>query len=116
MDYPSSSSDDPHCVRFGLVGSRTVAIEKESDDPYFDFRQSMLQMIRENEIRSKDDLKELLNCFLQLNSPCLHGIIIRAFTEIWNNFFFFTPSATAGRCYRSNISPKVYVRSKPYEI
>ncbi|KAJ0088760.1 hypothetical protein Patl1_32676 [Pistacia atlantica] len=47
----------------------------------------MLQMILEKEIYSKDDLKELLNCFLQLNSPYHHEIIVRAFTEIWNGVF-----------------------------
>ncbi|KAG5080783.1 hypothetical protein JHK86_004848 [Glycine max] len=66
---------------------RGVAVEKDSDDPYLDFRHSMLQMILENEIYSKDDLRELLNCFLQLNSPDHHGVIVRAFTEIWNGVF-----------------------------
>ncbi|KAF3556087.1 hypothetical protein F2Q69_00017445 [Brassica cretica] len=64
-----------------------VAVEKDSDDPYLDFRQSMLQMILENEIYSKDDLRELLNCFLSLNEPYYHGIIIRAFSEIWEGVF-----------------------------
>ncbi|KAL1545658.1 transcription repressor OFP6-like [Salvia divinorum] len=68
----------------GRVGGSSVAVEKESDDPYLDFRQSMLQMILEKEIYSKDDLKQLLNCFLQLNSSYYHGIIVRAFTDIWN--------------------------------
>ncbi|KAL5742102.1 hypothetical protein ACOSP7_028834 [Xanthoceras sorbifolium] len=36
---------------------------------------------------AKEDLKELLNCFLQLNSPYHHEIIVRAFTEIWNGVF-----------------------------
>ncbi|KAL3532143.1 hypothetical protein ACH5RR_005664 [Cinchona calisaya] len=72
---------------FGRIGGESVAVEKDSDDPYLDFRQSMLQMIMEKEIYSKDDLKELLNCFLQLNSPYYHGIIVRAFTEIWNGVF-----------------------------
>ncbi|XP_061348669.1 transcription repressor OFP6-like [Gastrolobium bilobum] len=76
------------CVRgFGRVGSEGVAIEKDSEDPYIDFKHSMLQMILENEIYSKDDLRELLNCFLQLNSPHHHGVIVRAFTEIWNGVF-----------------------------
>ncbi|KHN08721.1 hypothetical protein glysoja_037043 [Glycine soja] len=66
---------------------RGVAVEKDSDDPYLDFRHSMLQMILENEIYSKEDLRELLNCFLQLNSPDHHGVIVRAFTEIWNGVF-----------------------------
>ncbi|CAA2970385.1 Hypothetical predicted protein [Olea europaea subsp. europaea] len=72
---------------FGNIGGHSVAVEKDSDDPYLDFRQSMLQMILEKEIYSKNDLKELLNCFLQLNSPHYHGIIVRAFTEIWNGVY-----------------------------
>ncbi|KAK7392657.1 hypothetical protein VNO78_21101 [Psophocarpus tetragonolobus] len=72
---------------FARAGSDSVAVEKESHDPYLDFRHSMLQMILENEIYSKDDLRELLNCFLQLNSPDHHGVIVRAFTEIWNGVF-----------------------------
>lgn len=78
---------------FGRVGGESVAVEKDSGDPYLDFRHSMLQMILENEIYSKDDLRELLNCFLQLNAPCNHGIIIRAFTDIWNGVFSVRSSA-----------------------
>ncbi|KAK3226965.1 hypothetical protein Dsin_006827 [Dipteronia sinensis] len=72
---------------FGRVGGGSLAVEKDSDDPYLDFRHSMLQMILEKEIYNKEDLKELLNCFLQLNSPYHHEIIVRAFTEIWNGLF-----------------------------
>ncbi|TXG58169.1 hypothetical protein EZV62_015998 [Acer yangbiense] len=72
---------------FGRVGGESLAVEKDSDDPYLDFRHSMLQMILEKEIYNKEDLKELLNCFLQLNSPYHHEIIVRAFTEIWNGVF-----------------------------
>ncbi|MFS8008801.1 putative transcription factor OFP family [Helianthus anomalus] len=70
---------------FGWLGGNSLAVEKDSSDPYVDFKDSMLQMIMEKEIYGKDDLQELLNCFLQLNSPYYHAIIIRAFTEIWNN-------------------------------
>nr|XP_004497705.2 transcription repressor OFP6 isoform X1 [Cicer arietinum] len=83
----SVSSEKSSLKGFGRVGNEGVAVEKDSDDPYLDFRHSMLQMILENEIYSKDDLRELLNCFLQLNSKEFHGIIIRAFTEIWNGVF-----------------------------
>ncbi|MED6114826.1 hypothetical protein PIB30_084173 [Stylosanthes scabra] len=79
----------------GRAGGEGVAVEKESDDPYLDFRQSMLQMILENEIYSKEDLRELLNCFLQLNSPYHHGVIVRAFTEIWNGVFSVRSSSSA---------------------
>ncbi|XP_020253815.1 transcription repressor OFP8-like [Asparagus officinalis] len=65
----------------------SVAVEKESSDPYLDFRDSMLQMIVEKEIYSWDDLKELLHLFLSLNSPRHHPQILQAFAEIWNGVF-----------------------------
>ncbi|KAI5585941.1 hypothetical protein BDE02_06G177700 [Populus trichocarpa] len=80
---------------FGRVGGESVAVEKDSDDPYLDFRHSMLQMILEKEIYSKDDLRQLLDCFLQLNSPYYHGVIIRAFTEIWNGVFSMRTDTTS---------------------
>ncbi|XP_010553595.1 PREDICTED: transcription repressor OFP6 [Tarenaya hassleriana] len=64
-----------------------LAVEKDSDDPYLDFRQSMLHMILENEIYSKDDLRELLHCFLRLNAPFHHAVIVRAFSEICDSVF-----------------------------
>ncbi|KAL3326934.1 hypothetical protein AABB24_037578 [Solanum stoloniferum] len=89
------SSDAERAVQgFGRIGGGSVAVEKDSDDPYVDFRQSMLQMILEKEIYSKDELRELLNCFLQLNSPYYHGIIVRAFTEIWHCVFSVNPGVT----------------------
>ncbi|KAK6944091.1 Ovate protein family, C-terminal [Dillenia turbinata] len=105
--YFSDSETDRRRTRrvggFGRVGGESVAVEKDSDDPYLDFRQSMLQMILEKEIYAKDDLRELLNCFLQLNSPYHHEIIVRAFTEIWDSVF----------CVRSVSSPKFRVGDKP---
>ncbi|KAL2506968.1 transcription repressor OFP6-like [Forsythia ovata] len=62
----------------------SLAIVKDSEDPYEDFGRSMLEMILEREIYSADDLQELLTCFLQLNSPHHHQIILQAFTDIWN--------------------------------
>ncbi|XP_057782014.1 transcription repressor OFP6-like [Salvia miltiorrhiza] len=64
--------------------SFAVAVVKESDDPYRDFRQSMLEMISEKEIYSRSDLQQLLRCFLDLNPPRHHEIIVRAFIDIWN--------------------------------
>ncbi|XP_058087621.1 transcription repressor OFP6-like [Magnolia sinica] len=67
--------------------SESVAVVKDSDDPYLDFRHSMLQMILEKEIYGRDDLRELLDCFLSLNSPYHHEIIVQAFSEIWNGVY-----------------------------
>ncbi|KAK8685640.1 hypothetical protein V6N13_041639 [Hibiscus sabdariffa] len=91
---------------FGRVGGESLAVEKHSDDPYLDFRHSMLQMILEKEIYSKDDLRELLNCFLQLNSPYYHGIIVRAFTEIWNGVFSVKPGAGASSKMHFGFRPR----------
>ncbi|KAJ8899117.1 hypothetical protein K2173_010506 [Erythroxylum novogranatense] len=86
--FSPAMNSTPRPVRgLGRVDGESVAVEKDSDDPYLDFRHSMLQMILENEIYSKEDLQELLNCFLQLNSPYHHGFIVRAFTQIWNGVF-----------------------------
>ncbi|WVZ02243.1 hypothetical protein V8G54_023049 [Vigna mungo] len=71
--------------RSPLVDS--VAIEKDSSNPYHDFRHSMLQMIFEKEIESEDDLQDLLQCFLHLNAPCHHHIIVKAFNAICEEAF-----------------------------
>nr|GMD70921.1 transcription repressor OFP6-like [Ipomoea batatas] len=63
-------------------------------------------MILEKNIYSKDDLKELLNCFLQLNSPYYHSVIVRAFTEIWNGVFSVKPSVF-------NVTEKMDVKVSP---
>ncbi|CAJ1956197.1 unnamed protein product [Sphenostylis stenocarpa] len=65
----------------------SVAVEKESNDPYKDFRHSMLQMIFEREIYTKSDLQQLLECFLRLNAACHHQVIVQAFVEICEEAF-----------------------------
>lgn len=62
-------------------------VVKESADPLGDFRRSMLQMIVEKELVDGEELRELLHRFLSLNSPCHHDLILRAFTEIWEEVF-----------------------------
>ncbi|KAJ6744940.1 TRANSCRIPTION REPRESSOR OFP6 [Salix purpurea] len=54
-------------IRLCLLFKRSVAVEKDSDDPYLDFTLNV-EMILEKQIYSKDDLGQLLDCFLQLNS------------------------------------------------
>ncbi|CAL5212321.1 unnamed protein product [Lathyrus oleraceus] len=72
----------------------TVAVEKDSEDPYHDFKHSMLQMIFENEIDSEDDLQDLLRCFLHLNESCYHRVIVKVFNEICHEAF---PDKCEGR-------------------
>ncbi|KAJ7959923.1 Transcription repressor like [Quillaja saponaria] len=59
------------------------AIVKSSVDPQRDFRESMVEMIVENNIRSSKDLEDLLACYLSLNSNIYHDLIVKAFEQIW---------------------------------
>ncbi|KAM0924339.1 hypothetical protein ACQ4PT_004967 [Festuca glaucescens] len=72
-------------VEVGLDGS--VAVVKQSEDPLGDFRRSMAQMIVEHGIVAGEELREMLRRFLNLNAPHHHGVILRAFAEIWDAVF-----------------------------
>ncbi|KAL5740243.1 hypothetical protein ACOSP7_029117 [Xanthoceras sorbifolium] len=63
--------------------SDSLAIVKSSFDPQRDFRDSMVEMIVENNIRASKDLEDLLACYLSLNSDEYHELIIKVFKQIW---------------------------------
>ncbi|KAL5582869.1 hypothetical protein UlMin_015311 [Ulmus minor] len=63
--------------------SESFAVVKSSIDPQGDFRDSMVEMIVENNIRASNDLEELLACYLSLNSKEYHDHIVKAFEQIW---------------------------------
>ncbi|KAJ4786914.1 transcription repressor [Rhynchospora pubera] len=59
------------------------AVVKSSSDPQRDFRESMIEMIVENNICKTKDLEELLACYLSLNSAEYHNVIVKVFEQIW---------------------------------
>ncbi|TKY47244.1 Transcription repressor OFP2 [Spatholobus suberectus] len=59
------------------------AVVKSSLDPQRDFRESMVEMIDENNIHESKDLENLLACYLSLNSREYHDLIVKAFEQIW---------------------------------
>ncbi|OIT21890.1 PREDICTED: transcription repressor OFP2-like [Nicotiana attenuata] len=65
--------------------SGSFAIVKASFDPQKDFRESMMEMIVENNIKASKDLEHLLACYLSLNSDEYHHLIIKAFEQIWSD-------------------------------
>ncbi|KAI3712915.1 hypothetical protein L1987_71484 [Smallanthus sonchifolius] len=65
----------------------SFALVKRSLDPYDDFKKSMMEMIMEKEMFEEGDLEQLLQCYLSLNSRFHHGVIVEAFTEIWDTMF-----------------------------
>ncbi|CAA7405331.1 unnamed protein product [Spirodela intermedia] len=75
--------------------AESVPVVKVSHQPLQDFRESMLQMILEEEIFAWEDLRELLRCFLVLNSPHHHDAILIAFSDICTGVFSAAATATA---------------------
>uniref|UniRef100_A0AAU8BXF4 Transcription repressor n=1 Tax=Physalis pubescens TaxID=300354 RepID=A0AAU8BXF4_9SOLA len=65
----------------------SFAIVKKSQDPYEDFKRSMLEMILEKQMFDKNELEQLLQCFLSLNGKHYHGVIVEAFSNIWETLF-----------------------------
>ncbi|THU56811.1 hypothetical protein C4D60_Mb11t21130 [Musa balbisiana] len=63
--------------------SESFAVVKSSSNPHRDFKDSMLEMIVENNIRASKDLEELLACYLSLNSREYHDVIVKVFEQIW---------------------------------
>ncbi|XP_010469857.1 PREDICTED: transcription repressor OFP2-like [Camelina sativa] len=61
----------------------SYAVMKRSVDPKKDFRDSMIEMIEENNIRASKDLEDLLACYLSLNPKEYHDLIIHVFEQIW---------------------------------
>ncbi|XP_044470623.1 transcription repressor OFP7-like [Mangifera indica] len=75
------------CTVDGKV-RESFAVVKKSEDPYEDFKGSMLEMILEKQMFEEHELEELLHCFLSLNSRQHHRVIVEAFTEIWEAMFY----------------------------
>ncbi|TMW82711.1 hypothetical protein EJD97_005212 [Solanum chilense] len=85
----STSSDEMGRIKIVIEGriEESIAVEKNTNDPYNDFRTSMLEMIVEKQIFGLKDLQRLLHCFLSLNSPSFHKIIFEVFSEIFETLF-----------------------------
>ncbi|KAG8377115.1 hypothetical protein BUALT_Bualt09G0134900 [Buddleja alternifolia] len=66
--------------------SESFAVVKSSKDPRRDFRESMVEMIVENNLKASKDLEELLACYLSLNSDEYHDVIINVFKQIWFDY------------------------------
>nr|APX43961.1 OVATE-like protein [Vaccinium corymbosum] len=65
----------------------SYAVVKKSEDPKEDFKRSMMEMVVEKQMFEERELEQLLECFLSLNSRQHHGVIVEAFTEIWEALF-----------------------------
>ncbi|KAM7265098.1 hypothetical protein ACFE04_002781 [Oxalis oulophora] len=69
----------------GLEENGNVTIyAMESEDPYWDFRKSMEEMMESNDglVKDWDCLEELLSWYLKVNGKNNHGFIIGAFVDL----------------------------------
>ena len=64
-----------------------AVVVESSYDPYNDFRESMIEMIVDQDIRETGDLEELLQCYLSLNEAEYHNVIVDVFTDVWHELF-----------------------------
>ncbi|KAL9678394.1 hypothetical protein QQ045_016238 [Rhodiola kirilowii] len=77
----NSSSSCSSGKRMTLLES-SVTVVKSSDNPESEFKESMMEMIVENNITDLDGLAELLVSYLVLNSDEFHEIIVTVFKHI----------------------------------
>lgn len=83
----SSASPRPP-IPAGNVAKESVAVVVESSyDPYGDFRASMIDMIIDQNIQQTSDMEELLQCYLALNEPDYHQVIVEVFSDVWHELF-----------------------------
>ncbi|XP_004294737.1 PREDICTED: transcription repressor OFP4 [Fragaria vesca subsp. vesca] len=81
LQQPFGSKKSVSKNRGGI--SDSFAVVKSSLDPQRDFKDSMREMIMENNIKESKDLEDLLACYLSLNSREYHDLIVKAFEQIW---------------------------------
>ncbi|KAH7296405.1 hypothetical protein KP509_26G022300 [Ceratopteris richardii] len=68
-----------------VVGD-SVALVKISYSPHEDFRKSIYEMIMDRDLEeSPMEVEELLYCYLELNPPELHELIVEVFSEVWSS-------------------------------
>lgn len=74
-------------------------LDIDSEDPYWDFLNSMEEMVEAYGIKRWEQLEELLALYLRMNRKKNHGVIVGAFIDI-----FTTISSTSSNCYASSSS------------
>lgn len=83
----------------------SYAVVKKSEDPKEDFKRSMMEMVVEKQMFEERELEQLLECFLSLNSRQHHGVIVEAFTEIWEALLFSTSTVKKKKSTTASAGP-----------
>ncbi|XVF51120.1 hypothetical protein PTKIN_Ptkin04bG0159100 [Pterospermum kingtungense] len=64
------------------VFAGTICAVKLSKDPFSDLRESILEMIDHAGIHDWNAMEELVYCYIALNSPDVHQVIVNAFLSL----------------------------------
>lgn len=66
----------------GGICADSVCVVKYSVDPFVDFRESIIEMIRHHGVRGWKEMEELVYCYVVLNPPDVRGFIEDAFMSM----------------------------------
>nr|DAD23485.1 TPA_asm: hypothetical protein HUJ06_024948 [Nelumbo nucifera] len=64
-----------------------VAMDKYSEEPREDFRESMVEMIVRNQMEDPKELRCLLNCYMSMNSEEYRPVILEVFHQVCTDLF-----------------------------
>ncbi|XWS61444.1 hypothetical protein CRYUN_Cryun07bG0126200 [Craigia yunnanensis] len=64
------------------VFAGSICAVKLSKDPFSDIRESILDMIDDAGIHDWNAIEELVYCYIALNSPEVHQVIVNAFLSL----------------------------------
>ncbi|KAL1827934.1 hypothetical protein ACET3Z_006346 [Daucus carota] len=65
-----------------LPFKESIVLAMESEDPYEDFKGSMLEMVESHGLKDWECLEELLEWYLKMNGKMNHGVIVQAFVDL----------------------------------
>ncbi|XP_023528403.1 transcription repressor OFP15-like [Cucurbita pepo subsp. pepo] len=82
----------------------TTVVSMDSDDPFWDFRKSMEEMVEAYGLRDWKSLEELLSWYLSVNGKNNHGFIIGAFLDLLVSLAMAAAVAAAASSSSSSIS------------
>lgn len=106
-ELSSQASQDVSMFPAGISDSvvqESIALAKDSSDPYADFRDSMLEMMHEKNLwQRQDELQDLLQCFLHLNQPMHHQLIHQVFSDVVCNGSHLNNHAQSSKSKRSKV-------------
>lgn len=100
----------------GFPYKESLVCSMESQDPYVDFKKSMVEMVEAHGLKDWEDLEELLCCYLRMNGKSNHGYIVGAFVDLLVALAFANSTSTSSdfiTCSSSSLASRSCSPSSP---